>query len=99
MKVTTQSRRRSVWLLTAGLVVFMAFIIYRSLHVAGYRCTLCVSFHGEDTCRTVEGPTEHEARNGAMTNACAYLAAGVTDRMACARTHANKAAVAPTRGR
>jgi len=90
MKVTSQSRRRSAWLLTAALAVFMAFIIYRSLQVAGYQCTLCISYRGQDACRTVQGPTEHEARSGAITNVCAYLAAGVTDSMACERTQPSK---------
>lgn len=69
----------------------MTFVVYRSLYVAGYRCTTCITFRGQSVCRTVDGPTEHDARMGATTNACAYLTSGVTDSLACERTEATKA--------
>jgi len=87
---STVSRRRSAWLVAAALLLFMAFVIYRSLHVAGYRCAVCIEFQGQAVCRTVDGPTEHDARMGATTNACAYVAAGVTDSIACERTAPTK---------
>ncbi len=90
MKASQRSRRRSVWLLTGVLALFMAFIIYRSLHISGYRCTVCLTFRGQAECRTVDGPTEHEARQAATTNACAFLASGVTDSLACERTAPSK---------
>jgi hypothetical protein len=80
------SRRRISVLVASALILFMAFIIYRSFHVAGYQCAVCLSFRGQSVCRTVQGPTEHEARSGATTNACAFLASGVTDSLACERT-------------
>ncbi|MFI5395693.1 MAG: hypothetical protein ACHQ9S_09180 [Candidatus Binatia bacterium] len=78
--------KRSGWLLAGILILFMAFVIYGSLHITGYRCSVCISFRGQDVCRTVDGPTEREARSGATTNACAFLASGVTDSLACERT-------------
>jgi hypothetical protein len=83
-------RRRAGGLIAAGLVLFMAFVIYRSFHVSGYKCAVCITFRGQSVCRTVEGASEHDARMAATTNACAYLASGVTDSLACERT-------APTR--
>jgi hypothetical protein len=68
----------------------MAFVVYRSLRVAGYRCAVCISFRGQEVCRTVDGPTEREARRGATTNVCAYLASGVTDSIACEGTKPSK---------
>ncbi len=73
-----------------GLLLFMALVIYRSLHIAGYRCSVCVSFQGAEACRTVDGPSEHEAQTSAITNACAYVASGVTDSIACERTSPTK---------
>lgn len=90
MKTSTASRRRSALLLAAGLILFMGFIVYRSLHVASYRCSVCMSFHGNDACRTVEGATEHDALMGATNNACADIAQGVTDGIACGRTQPTK---------
>ena len=83
-------RWRSAWLLTGALVLFMAFVVYRSLQVAGYRCSVCIEFRGQTVCRTVDGSTEHDARMAASNNACAYLAGGVTDTMACERTEPTK---------
>ena len=90
MKATGASRVRSTLLLIGALLLFMAFIVYRSLYVAGYQCTVCVEFHGQSVCRKVEGPTEHDALMGATNNACALLASGVTDSIACERTQPTK---------
>ena len=90
MKASSASRHHSRWLLAALFVAFMAFIIHRSLHVAGYRCAVCITFRGQSVCRTVEGPTQHEALSGAKSNVCADLASGVTDSLACERTEPSK---------
>jgi hypothetical protein len=81
-----RSRKRSGWIVAGALLLFMAFVVYRSMRVSGYRCTVCINSRGEGVCRTVDGPTEHEARSSAITNACAFLASGVTDSLACERT-------------
>jgi len=86
MERSAASRRRSAWLLAAALIVFMAFVVYRSFQIAGYTCSVCIEFQGQSVCRRVEGSTELDARRAAVTNACAYLASGVTDSMACERT-------------
>jgi len=80
------TRRRFIWVLGVALVLFMAFVVYSSFYVAGFRCSVCIAFGGRSECRTVEGPTEREALMGATTNACALLASGVTDTIACERT-------------
>ncbi len=90
MKASQRSRRRSAWLLTGVLALFMAFVVYRSLRISGYRCTVCINFRDQGVCRTVDGPTEREARQAATTNACAFLASGVTDSLACERTGPTK---------
>lgn len=76
-------RKRAKPLVILGFVAFVAFVIWRSFQVAGYQCTLCMSFGGREACRTVEGATMSEARSSAINNACALLASGVTDSIAC----------------
>lgn len=78
--------RRASLAAVGALLLFMAFVVYRSIHLAGVRCEVCVTYRGRSQCRTVEGQSEDEARMAATTNACAYLSSGVTDGMACART-------------
>jgi len=89
------SRRLWLWVVSVAFVLFMALVIYRSLYVAGYQCEVCIQFGGNSACRTVEGPTEQEARTGAINNTCAQLASGVTDTMACERTSPLKLNCAP----
>ena len=86
MAKSAATRRRTTWLVVAALLLFMALVVYRSFHIASYKCVVCVSFEGRRACGNVEGQTESEARAGAMTNACAQVASGVTETMACERT-------------
>jgi hypothetical protein len=74
------------WLAAAVLVGIVAVVVVSSLRVADVRCEVCVSFDGQEACRSVEAASEEEARRGAHSNACALLASGVTDTLACERT-------------
>lgn len=77
-------RQRTLWVL-AAFAAFIAFVVYGSLTVPAFRCDVCMSFAGHSMCRSVEGRSESEARSSAINNACALLASGVTDTMACER--------------
>ncbi len=82
-------RRRRRFRALVGVLIAIGFamvVVYRSFQAAGYRCEVCITFNGQQVCRTVEGPTEAEARSAVVNNACAVLAAGVTETLACERT-------------
>jgi hypothetical protein len=66
--------------------VILGVIIYSSFNLAKYRVEVCMSFHGGTNCRTAAGSTEEFARRTAITNACAAIASGVTDSIACENT-------------
>jgi hypothetical protein len=74
-----------------GLALFMGLVVWRSLQIGGVRCEVCISYGGRSQCRTVDGQTRDEAMMAATTNACAFLASGVTDGIACGRTEPTKA--------
>jgi len=74
------------WLSLAVLVGIVGVVLYTSFHIGGVRCEVCITFEGRDACRAVDGTTEPEARQAAVTNTCALLASGVTQTMACERT-------------
>jgi hypothetical protein len=74
------------WLALVVIVGMIAFVVASSLRVGGVRCEVCIAFGGREACRAVDGDSEHDALEAARTNACALLASGVTDSMACART-------------
>jgi hypothetical protein len=73
------------WLALASLVGVGAVVLWTSFQAGGVRCEVCIEFGGRSACRAVEGATEREALAAARTNACALLASGVTDTMACER--------------
>jgi hypothetical protein len=76
------------WLAGAILTAIVAVVVWSSLRIGGVRCELCVDFNGRRACRSVDGATEQEALAAARTNACALVASGVTETMACERTPA-----------
>lgn len=79
------------WVTLVGLVAVIGVVVWSSFEVGGVRCEVCVRFDGREACRTVDGDREDETRSAAITNACAQVASGVTDSMACSRTKPLKA--------
>lgn len=74
------------WVTALVLSALVAIVILSSLAIGSVRCTVCMSFRGRQACRTVDGTEESETRSAAITNACALLASGVTDTVACQNT-------------
>ena len=81
----------SSWVSLVALVLVIGVVVYSSLRIGGVRCEVCVEFRGREACRAVDGQAEDETRRAGVTNACAMLASGVTDTMACERTTPTKA--------
>ncbi len=84
-------RHRNAIAAVVVLLPVIAVVVYSSLHVSDYECEVCISFDGRQACRTVTGKTEQEGLRSATDNACALLASGVTDTLACTRTPPSKA--------
>ena len=74
------------WLAGVVLIAIMGFVVWSSFQVGGVRCEVCIAFGGRQACRAVDGATEEDAQTAARTNACALIASGVTETMACERT-------------
>ena len=79
------------WVTAAVLLALIGFVVYSSLRVGGVRCEVCIDFGGRQACRAVDANSESEARTAAVNNACALLASGVTQVMACERTPPTRA--------
>jgi len=75
--------RRTSWIGLGLLLGVVGVAVYLTSQIGGARCEACITFRGRQVCRTVDGATEHEARMAAITNACALLASGVTETIAC----------------
>jgi hypothetical protein len=68
------------------LLAVLGFVVLQSFRLESASCEVCMEYNGARQCRTVGGASVDEARQGAITNACAFLSSGVTDSMACQRT-------------
>ena len=69
-----------------GLLIFLALMgvmVYSTLNLTGHRVQACMAFHGQTNCRIASGASISFATRTAITNACAGIASGVTDSMAC----------------
>jgi hypothetical protein len=67
-------------------LIVLAYVVYSSMNLAGHRVEVCIAYNGRSSCRTAAGQTEEFARRTATTNACADIASGVTDSIACENT-------------
>jgi hypothetical protein len=74
------------WVTAICLAGTIAVVVVSSLTIGSVRCEVCIEFRGRRECRAVDGNDEAEARAAAVTNACALLASGVTDTVACQNT-------------
>ncbi len=78
-------KRATLWIVLAA-AAFLALLVYSTLGHRRYRVEVCMEFQGRRACRTAAGASEAEAVRAATSNACALIAAGMTDSMACERT-------------
>jgi hypothetical protein len=67
-----------------GAVV--AALVRSTMNLAQYRVEVCMDFEGRSSCRTAAGSAEEYALRSATDNACALIATGVTETMACTRS-------------
>ncbi len=72
-----------------GILIFaalMGLLLYSTLTLGGQRVEVCMQFGGHQSCRTASGSTKEQALRTALQNACAEIASGVTDSLACERS-------------
>ena len=74
----------------AIVVVILGVLVYSSLNLATHRYEACMTFKGRTNCRIASGTTEEFAQRSAITNACATIASGVTDSLACEQSTPSK---------
>lgn len=65
------------------VLIVLGFIVYSTLNLAKVRVEVCMTFNGQTQCRTAGADTEEHALRAATDNACATIASGVTDSIAC----------------
>ncbi len=78
-------RKPGLWIALA-VGIFVALLVSSTMGQSKFRVEVCMEFHGRSECRIAAGPTEQQALRTAIENACALIASGMTDSMACDRT-------------
>jgi hypothetical protein len=78
--------KKTVILAIAFVMAVLVLVIYTTMGTSRYRCEVCIFFHGRTACRTAGASTQAQAQRTATENACAEIASGVTDSMACEST-------------
>jgi len=84
-------RRTTLWTLLA-LAALSALIVWRSLAQVGWECEVWMEYRGQAEHRIAASGTREDALRGAVTSACATLASGMADSMACDRTEPKRSA-------
>ena len=77
--------RLSKILIVLGFVAFIAYVINLSLGLQQFSCRVCMEFKGKTACALAAGSSQEEATRTATDTACAKIASGVTDSIACTR--------------
>ncbi|HSR54329.1 MAG TPA: hypothetical protein VLV83_26175 [Acidobacteriota bacterium] len=67
-------------------VVFAGYVVYTSMGLDQVTVEACVEYNGSSACRTASGVSEEEATKTAVDVACAMLAQGRDESMACNET-------------
>lgn len=69
-----------------AVVAFAALLLYGTLSSQRAKCSVVVDYNGGRDSATASAATEADAEQQARTTACATLARGMNDRIACAAT-------------
>ena len=77
---------KTIVLAIAFVALVLIVLVYTTVGNARYRSEVCISFQNRTACRTAAAATEAQALRTATENACAQIASGVTDSMACENT-------------
>ena len=80
--------KKSVWLGILFVLLVVGFVVYSTFttRAGRIRCEVCITFRGQQSCRTAAGRTRELALRTATENACAELASGITDSNQCHET-------------
>ena len=72
--------------LAVAIAALVGYILFSPMQLGKVSCEVCVDFKGQKACRTARGPSRDEAASTARDNACARVAFGREDSIACGNT-------------
>ncbi|HEX9632818.1 MAG TPA: hypothetical protein VGA02_10170 [Gemmatimonadales bacterium] len=76
--------KRSITVLVVlGVALVIGYLVWGSTHLVQAECEVCVAFNGQEQCRRGSGTNDAEARQAAQKAACAVMAFGMNESIAC----------------
>lgn len=78
-------KKTQLWIALAA-IAFIGLVVFSTFRLSRHRVEVCMEYQGRRACRTAAGETLEKARRAAIDNACALIASGVTDSIACQNT-------------
>jgi len=82
-------KKPALWI-AVFVAAFVAMVVYSTMSGAKYRVEVCLEYNGRSACRTASAATSESALRTAQDNACAFIAAGMTDSIECGKTQPSK---------
>ncbi len=80
------TKNKGLWIVLLFGLLFL-FVMYSSTrNLSAHRVEVCMEFRGRQACRSASAATPEMARRTAGDNACAFLASGMSDSIACTNT-------------
>lgn len=79
-------KKPGLWIALAVGVAFLAMMYSSFRGLTQYRVEVCMEYQGRQACRSAAASTPEQAQRTATENACALIASGMTDSMACSST-------------
>lgn len=77
---------KGVWIVLIFGLAFLAIMWTSTRNLAAHRVEVCMEYQGRSACRIASGATPENARRTATDNACALIASGMSDSIACTNT-------------
>jgi hypothetical protein len=79
-------KNKGFWIVALFALAFLAIMYTSTRNLSAHRVEVCMEFRGQSVCRAASAATEAMARRTATDNACALLASGMSDSIACTNT-------------
>jgi len=79
-------KNKGFWIVLAFGLLFAVIMYTSTRNLSAHRVEVCIEYQGRQACRSASAATLEAARRTATDNACAFLASGMSDSIACTNT-------------
>ncbi len=80
------TKSKGFWIVLLFGLLFLVVMYTSTRNLSAHRVEVCMEFRGQRACRSASAATPEMARRTATDNACAFLASGMSDSIACTNT-------------